>query len=95
MLYNNRHGYAVMSKNLDAYSFQDENLETCKRYCRNGDVIVKMIPYVCGSSIKIIWRKPYKLIEFKKRFRYGNIFWLHLSWNREYLHRIGEIIYRS
>lgn len=95
MLNSNEHGYAVMSKELDAYSFEDTNLETCKRYCRNGDVIAKRIPYVAGFSLRFVWHKPYKLIEFKRRFRYGNIFWLHLWWNREYLHRTGEVIYRS
>ena len=95
MLNNNEYGYAVMSKSLDAYVLEDTRLETCKKYCRNGDVIVKRIPYVAGFSIKFVWHKYIKPIEFKRRYRYGNIFKLHFYWNREYLHKIGEIVYKS
>lgn len=93
MLNNNAYGYAVMTKELDAYSFEDINLETCKKYCRNGYVIVKKIPYVAGFSIRIVWHEFHKPFYFK--YRYYNILWLHWSCNKEYLHKTGEIVYRS
>lgn len=94
MLNNRDYGYAVMNKELTAYSFEDISLESCKRYCRNGDVIVEKIPYVAGFSVRVMWYKHYKPFEFKKR--YGcNILWLHINWNNEYLHKNGEIVFKS
>ncbi len=95
MLNGNEHGYAVMNKELTAYSFEDTNLETCKRYCRNDSVIVKCIPYVAGFSIKIMCYQWYKPFEFKIRWRRINILWFHFNWNHEYLHKIGEIVYKG
>ena len=96
MLDSNSHGYAVMSKELDAYSFEHESLETCKQYCRNGDVITKQIPYKNGVSINITWRKYWNsFIYFKRRYREGNIFKLHFNWHSKYTHRTGEIVYTS
>ena len=95
MLSNNEHGYSVMNKELNAYSFEDISLETCKKYCRNGDVIAKQTPFIAGFSIRIMWHKWYKMIEFHKRYKSGNIFWVHFYWNNEYLHKTGEIVYRS
>lgn len=93
MLQRKEHGYAVMNKELTSYSLEDADLETCKRYCRKGDVIARQVPYVCGFSIRVMWYKPYKLIWFKGTIK--NIFWLHLNWHKEYLHKTGEIVYRN
>lgn len=95
MLNNNQFGYAVMNKDLDAYYFESVDLNTCKRYCLNGDVIVEQIPYKAGFSVRIVWRKWYKLIRIERRLRYGNILWLHFGWNSEYIHKNGKIVYRS
>ncbi len=95
MLENYRKGYAVMNKDLTGYSIEDENIETCKRYCRNGDVIVEQIPYVSGFSLTFIWYEWYKMLEFNSRYERANIFKLHFRWKYEYLHRIGEIVFRS
>lgn len=95
MLNSNERGFAVMSPGLDAYSIMTPDFETCKRFCRNGDVVVKRIPYVAGFSIKIVWHKPYKIIEFESSHKYGNIFWLHFSWYKEFMHKNGAIVYKS
>ena len=95
MLRSNEFGYAIMNKELDAYSFEDISLETCKKYCRNGDVIAKQIPCIVGFSIRIMWYKWDKIIDFNRRYKSGNIFWFHFYWNKEYLHKTGEIVYRS
>lgn len=91
MLDSNRKGYAVMSEDLKGYSFEDESLETCKRYCRKGYVIVEQIPYKCGFSISIIWRKWYK--PFDLHYNEKNIFWLHWRISYNYLHRTGKTVY--
>lgn len=93
MLNNRDYGYSVMNKELTAYSFEDSNLETCKRYCRKGDVVTKQIPYVAGFSIRIMWYKWHTPISFKYSIK--NILWLHFSSNKEYLHKTGEIVYEN
>lgn len=95
MLRNNEKGYAVMNKQLDAFSFEGD-LETCKKYCRNGDVIAERIPYKFGISIKITWHKYWaKPIRFKKCDGRANIFYLHFNWYDEYTHKTGKIVYKS
>ena len=55
MLRNYERGYAVMTKELDAFSFESDSIESCKRYCFNGDVIVERIPYVNGFNVRVRW----------------------------------------
>lgn len=93
MLREREHGYAVMNNELTSCSLEDANLETCKRYCRNGDVIARQTPYVAGFSIRIMWYKFNKPISFRHLPK--NILWLHWSVSKEYLHKIGEIVYRN
>jgi hypothetical protein len=89
-------GYTVMNEALTSYSFESTDIKTCKSYCRKGDVIVRRIPYVNGYSFRITWSKYYwKPIYLKLRSRECNIFYLHLNWNREYSHKIGEVVYRG
>ena len=96
MLDSYKQGYAVMSKNLDAYSFESTDIDACKRYCRNGDVITEMIPYIFGWSIRIVWHKYWhRFIRFSNRSREFNIFYLHINWNAQYTHRIGKIVHES
>lgn len=93
MLDSRNFGYAVMNRELTAYSLEDTNLETCKRYCRNGDVIAEKIPYVCGLSIRFMWHKFNKPFYFK--YSYKNFLWLHWSANKEYLHKTGKVVFAS
>jgi len=98
MLLSYRRGYAVMNKTLDAYAFEDESLECCKRYCRNGDVIVEMIPVVCGFNLRIFRLKDYRprtLIEYRDFANLLRIWKLHIQWGKEYRHRHGRIVYES
>ena len=95
MLKNNEHGYAVMSKNLDAYSFTHIDFETCKKYCSNGDVVARQIPYKSGVSISIKWIKPYKWFEFKRKCKRMNIGWIYITWDYNYDHMTGEVVYCS
>lgn len=93
MLSSNRCGYATMNKELNAYSIEDESLETCKRYCRGTDVVVERLPVVRGFSIRIMWYKFWKPIYFK--YNPKNILWLHWSINKEYFHKNGNIVFRA
>jgi hypothetical protein len=93
MLNSNEKGYAVMNKKLTAYSLEDTNLETCKRYCHNGDVIAERIPYTCGFSVRIMWYKFWKPFHFK--YHPFNILWLHFSFQKEQLHKTGRVVYES
>jgi len=72
---------------------EDESLETCKRYCRNGDVIAERIPYHYGYSIRITWYKPYKLFQFTRWNK--NIFWLHWSIQKQFTHKTGKVVFTS
>lgn len=87
-------GYAVMNKELTAYSLQSEDLETCKRYCHKGNVVVEQIPYVNGIQIRIRFFKPYKWLEYQKSCSQFNIGWLHIQWLKEYTHKCGKVVYR-
>ena len=93
MLDSNRKGYAVMNKDLSAYSFEDESLENCKRYCYNDSVIAERIPYICGISIKFMWFEYWKPFYFK--YGMNNILWFHWSIRKEYLHKTGKIVYKN
>lgn len=95
MLDRQRKGYAVMTEELDAYSFEDESLETCKRYCRKGYVVAEQIPVAYGFSLRVTWHKYHKPIYLKLRWREMNIFWLHIRWNKEYTHKTGKIVFRA
>jgi hypothetical protein len=93
MLRNNEFGYAVMSKDLKGSSLLDTDLETCKKYCYNGKVIVEQIPKICGFGISFNIYNFDKPIRFTKW--YLNILWLHIFWNKEYTHINGKIVYKS
>lgn len=95
MLEGSRRGYAVMDKQLTGYSLFNESLETCKRYCHNGDVIVEQIPYVYGIMIRIRFYKPWKWLRYDRYAHLFNIGWLHIQWKKEYTHKKGDIVYRS
>lgn len=88
-------GYAVMNKELTAYKFSDESLDKCKRYCRDGDVIVEQIPSVYGIQIRIRFYKPRKWIYYDKYLRELNIGRLHIQVVNEYCHKNGKVVYQN
>lgn len=90
-----RRGYAVMNKELNAYSLESEDLYTCKTFCREDSVVVERIPYVNGIQIRIRFYKPYRWIEYYKHNSQFNIGWLHIQWLKEYAHKNGKIVYRG
>ena len=74
-------GYQVRSEDLSGISFQDYSLENCKRYCRDGYVIVSTYKKRFGIEIRIGWLKWYKPIQFSKHTQRFNILWLHTWWS--------------
>ena len=95
MLASYRPGFAVMSRDLTAYSFEDESFETCKRYCRNDSVIVEQIPYVNGLCVR--FRKwPHRwgrMIHYDKYSRSLYVWKFQVQFEKEYFHRNGKIVY--
>jgi hypothetical protein len=88
MLQDDRKGYAVMTKDLTGISFEDVNLETCKKYLYPDSVIVERIPVVRGFSIRILFlNSMYHLISSH------NFLWLYFWFNKEYIHKCGKIVY--
>jgi len=97
MLNSKDFGYAVMSPDMKGISFESIDLETCKEYCRNGQVIVEQIPAVNGFSISISWH-PGSLAVKLHRTSIGIFAWflgINLIVSKEYRHRDGKIVYRS
>lgn len=74
-------GYQVRSKDLSGISFQDYSLEICKKYCRDGYVIVSTYHKRFGINIRIGWTKWDRPIWFSKNMRRFNILWLHVCWD--------------
>ena len=83
-----------MSADLKGIGLMDESLETCKRYCFNGDVIVAVSPKKCGFSFRVRYHKENKLFEISK---YDKVFFkcrFYFDW--EYCHEYGtEVLYTN
>ena len=93
MLRSYERGYAVMSRDLKAYSFEDTSLESCKRYCREDCVIVERIPIKCGFSLRI-WDAGYNLgFNYDKYSRRLSLGRLQILTSDEFRHKIGKIVY--
>lgn len=74
-------GFAVVTEDFSATSFSDYNLETCKKYCRKGYVIIRTYRKKVGYAFRISFRKCYKPFEFRLRFREFNLLYIHISWD--------------
>lgn len=92
MLNARQKGYAVMNEKLTAISIDGFDIETLKRYCRKGEVIVERIPQIIGYSLTILIYSYYKPISLRGHMK--NIFWLHWCVNKEYQHKCGRVVYK-
>lgn len=95
MLRDYERGYAVMDKDLSAYSFECVDLETCKRYCRDGSVIVEKIPYVCGFSLRVWVSRFNHGLKYDKYSRRLSLWRLQIQTGKEYEHKNGKIVYTA
>ena len=93
MLQRYERGYAVMNKELNAYSFEDRDFETCKKYCRPGYVIVERIPKVCGFCIRVWWSKYSDGIRYNPRTL--SLWHLNIQLHNEYCHKCGKVVYTA
>lgn len=95
MLESYENGYAVMTRELDAYSLQSSSLDTCKRYCPNDMVVAEQIPHVCGFSLRVRYLKR-RGNKFLCYYKYSNVLMigrLSLQIIKEYEHKNGKIVY--
>lgn len=89
-------GYQVRSKDLNGISLTNYDFETCKRYCRKGDVIVSTYWKKFGIDIRISWMKWYKPFQFKYRISHRfNILWLHINWNYLKIEAVDKVVYEN
>lgn len=89
-------GYQVRSEDLSGISFTNYSLETCKRYCRNGYVVVSTYYKRFGIDIRICWMKWDKAIQllFTTNTHKFNILWLHVSWDYLTIERLDKIVWK-
>lgn len=90
-------GYQVRSKDLSRISITNWNLETCKRYCMKGDVIVSTYWKKFGIEIRISWMKWYKPFQFvwNRNRHCFNILWLHANWNYLTIEAVDKVVYEN
>lgn len=93
MLYNYERGYSVRSRDLHTISFESQSLEDCKQFCRNGSIIVELVPVKCGFNLRV-WVSDYN--RGLKYDKYANsicIGKLVIQVHPEWKHKIGKIVY--
>lgn len=86
-------GYAVVNKAMTGCSISDQSLETCKRYCRNGDVIIRTYRKLLGYNLNLYWMKWDKPFSFRFTWNHGNFFWLHLNWSKIYTDQWEKVVF--
>ena len=94
MIDSSRKGYAVMDPKLSGYYFEHEEFERCKNWCKNGKVIVELLPKHVGYNITFYFAKFWKPFYFKT-YSDKNILWFHWRISKRFHHKTGKIVYRS
>lgn len=77
-------GYAVVTPDFSATSFSDYSFDTCRRYTRNGYVIVRTYRKKLGYDVRFCWMKWHKPFSFRLRWKEINLLWLHIIWSTIY-----------
>lgn len=102
-------GYAVVSKDIldDAVykkgrfgiSLHDRSLETCKRYCHHGSIVVKTYRDVCARYFELRWITKYPHFGKSHRLsnpRYIQLWHLQFMWGVDYTDGYErEIVYQN
>lgn len=95
MLNEYENGYAVMSRDLSGISGEFTDIETCKKYCRNG-VIAERVTKTRGFGIEI---SLFNYIQFgyMKQENFINIqfLWFWITFRKIKRHITGKIVYDS
>ena len=87
MLGERQRGYAVVDRVSHGISLSDEDLETCKRYCHPGFIVVEAIPSKYGFSITFRWFEPYRFMEWNKYSSEFNLWKLHIRFEWKWQHK--------
>lgn len=87
--------YAVMDKTLQFISFENADIESCKRFCHNGDVIAERYEVKCGVSISIRWEGYNFGFFYDKHSRRLQLGRLGIFISSEYRTKTGNIVYYS
>jgi hypothetical protein len=90
-------GYAIVSKDImddNVYrkgafgiSLDGRDLETCKRYCHEGQIVVRTYQDVLSRDFKIRWIRKYPIFSKSHRHsypRYIQLGHLKFEWSTEY-----------
>lgn len=88
-------GYQIRSKDLKGIGYTDWNLDTCKRFCHKGDVIVSTYYKKIGARITIYWMKRYKPFQFSWNKHCFNILWLHVYWDYLTIEEPDKVVYEN
>lgn len=90
-------GYAIVSRDIlddEMYkkgrfgiSLHDRNLDTCKRYCRGDQMVVKTYRVLLARFLELRWITKYPRFEKSHRLqspRYIQLWHLRISWGKDY-----------
>lgn len=87
--------YEVWRADMSGYSFADANLETCKRYCYKGCVVVETHRVVNGFEVSFRFRKPRLIFEFHRYARCLVLFGIYINWSMNYTDKPGKVVFKN
>lgn len=88
-------GYQVRSADMTGISFEHRDLETCKRYCRKGYVIVSTYRKKGAFRISLTLGKRYRWWYYSKYSKLLDIAWLNIRWEWIYFDRPLEVVWKN
>ncbi len=88
-------GYQVRPADLDSIRFELHDLETCKRYCRQGEVIVSTYHKKFAFRINLTFGKRYWWWHYSRYDKSLDIAWLNIRWEWIYLNEPLKIVWRN
>lgn len=90
-------GYQVRSEDLKSISFSSYSLEDCKKYCRDGYVVVSTYHKRFGIKLNISlmeWYKPFQFVWNMNRHAF-NILWLHVYFDYLTHEKPDKVVWRT
>ena len=73
--------YGVYDEDLSAYSLHDVDLDTARRFMREGKVICSLKEKKCGIALSILWEWRWKM-SFRRYGIWLGPFYITWSWKR-------------
>lgn len=87
-------GYQVRTKDLQGICLSHHSFDTCKKYCREGCVIVSTYAKFFGIKLRVFWLPYYKPFRLDKYADVFNVFNLHIGLEKMYRDEMDEVVYR-